>query len=408
MSKNSTTPAFALKNVTKEFAMPSEHLTSIRARFASLFRKRSWKRFTALSDVSLEIQRGEFFGIIGRNGSGKSTLLKSLAGILAPTRGSIEVHGAVSPFLELGVGFNPELTARDNIFLNGAVLGMSQKDIEERYDAVINFAELAEFQDVKLKNFSSGMYVRLAFSVAIHAPSDILLMDEVLAVGDERFQEKCTAVFEDLKKRGKTVVLVSHDMHAIEKFCHRVLVMEKGRPLTIAPAKEATQIYHALNDQQSVDIASIADMQESATQPAALFPVQIQGVRYLSSSGIEVSEIQSGDPLTVEVSYEITSEAHPKHCGIALFSSTGAYVFGTNTLLDNAHITFKKKGTFALTYPHLNLAPGSYSVQTGVFGQNDSDVLGFFSESPDFTVLAKTPFQGTTIFEHNWNSPLSS
>ena len=254
----SKSPAFDIQGLRKVFHLPAEHHASLRARFVNMFRPNPLRTFVAVDDLTLQIHHGEFFGIVGRNGSGKSTLLKMLAGIFQPSSGTVTVHGAVSPFLELGVGFSPELTARENIFLNGAVLGMEKADIEQRYADIITFAELETFQDMKLKNFSSGMYVRLAFSVAIHAPSDILLMDEVLAVGDERFQEKCKAVFRGLKEQGKTVVLVSHDMHAIESFCDRVLVMEAGKPITIGTPAEAVGSYHALNASEQVSQAPMA------------------------------------------------------------------------------------------------------------------------------------------------------
>ncbi len=184
--------------------------------------------FTALNDINFEIKKGEFFGIVGRNGSGKSTLLKIIAGVYTPTTGAVSINGKLTPFIELGVGFNPELSGRDNVFLNGALLGFTRKQMEEMYDDIVEFAELKDFMDVKLKNYSSGMQVRLAFSVAIRSESDILLIDEVLAVGDAAFQQKCFDYFEEIKDRHRTVVFVSHDMNAVRRFCSKAIYIENS------------------------------------------------------------------------------------------------------------------------------------------------------------------------------------
>lgn len=401
MSNTNVQSAFSLQNVSKDFALPAEHLSSLKARVAHLFKKNERRVLHAVKPMDLEIKQGEFFGIVGRNGSGKSTLLKMLAGIILPSTGTVAVGGTVSPFLELGVGFNPELTARQNIYLNGAVLGMEKKEIEDRYDAIIHFAELEDFQEVKLKNFSSGMYVRLAFSVAIHAPTDILLMDEVLAVGDERFQEKCTKVFHDLKARGRTVILVSHDMGAISQFCDRVLVMERGKMLTVSTTKEAVALYHSLN----TPTEHTSPLQEETVQETPTFPASISSVTYLNDQGEQISTLQSGATLRVRVEYQ-APKGDVKNAGIALFQENNVYVFGTNTLLDAPDMMkWSTEGHFELTYTSLSLAPGTYSTQIGLFGTTDNDVLGFTAETPTFTVTAPTPYQGTTIFPHSWTFP---
>ena len=201
----------------------------------------------ALDDISFQVSKGEFFGIIGRNGSGKSTLLKILAGIYTPDEGRVIVDGDISPFLELGVGFNPELSGKDNIFLNGTILGLSQKEIEKKYNAIVEFSELEQFIDLKLKNYSSGMYVRLAFSVAIHANKGILLMDEVLAVGDANFQTKCKAEFNRYKAMGNTVVLVTHDINTVKQNCDRAMLLHKGKILKIGNAIEVAEEYEFQN-----------------------------------------------------------------------------------------------------------------------------------------------------------------
>lgn len=217
-------------HVSKNFALPHEKTTSIKSGIVNIFRKkdRTVEVQHALKDISFDIQKGEFFGILGRNGSGKSTLLRLLAEIYQPTKGTVSHVGKLVSFIELGVGFNPELTGRENVYLNGALLGFSRKEIDERYNDIVEFAELEEFMDQKLKNYSSGMQVRLAFSVATRAEADILLVDEVLAVGDADFQRKCYDYFKALKKSGKTVIFVTHDMGAVREYCDRAILISEG------------------------------------------------------------------------------------------------------------------------------------------------------------------------------------
>lgn len=220
----------SVKNVSKDFHLPHEKSNSIKSGVVGLFKKKNKEVDTqhALKDISFEVQKGEFFGILGRNGSGKSTMLKMLAEIYQPTSGSVRSEGKLVPFIELGVGFNPELTGRENVYLNGALLGFSRKEINEKYDEIVAFAELEEFMDQKLKNYSSGMQVRLAFSVATHAEADILVVDEVLAVGDADFQRKCYDYFKGLKKTHKTVIFVTHDMGAVREYCDRAVLITDG------------------------------------------------------------------------------------------------------------------------------------------------------------------------------------
>ncbi len=202
--------------------------------------------FHVLKDINFEVKRGEFFGVVGRNGSGKSTLLKTLGGIYSPTKGSVEISGTLTPFIELGIGFNPELTGRDNVFLNGAILGLTRREILQKYDDIVAFAELEQFMDQKLKNYSSGMQVRLAFSIAMQAHNDILLIDEVLAVGDAAFQRKCYNVFKDMKKTGKTVIFVTHDMAAVEEYCDRAMLIEKSEIKVIGRTSIVTREYNRI------------------------------------------------------------------------------------------------------------------------------------------------------------------
>lgn len=235
--------AITIKNVSKDFHFTSNRAGTIKSVFTSAFRnkeKREKDIQHALKNVTLDIPKGEFFGIVGRNGSGKSTLLKMIAGIYQPNKGKIAVNGKLVPFIELGVGFNPELTGRENVYLNGALLGFSKKEVSKMYPAIVEFAELEKFMDQKLKNYSSGMQVRLAFSMAVRAQADILLIDEVLAVGDADFQRKCFEYFKELKQKKKTVIFVTHDMNAVREYCDRAALIDNseikyvGKPDDIA------------------------------------------------------------------------------------------------------------------------------------------------------------------------------
>lgn len=232
-----------LENVNKVFRLPHDRKSTLRQRFVSVFRKSTYEELYALRDINLHVKQGEFLGIIGKNGSGKSTLLKLIAKVYEPTSGRIGVSGNVAPFLELGVGFQGDLTVRDNIFLYGALLGMSKKEVSDKYDWIIDFSGLERFVDAKLKNLSSGMQVRLGFSITVSIESQILLVDEALAVGDIDFQQKCYDYFENIKKRGKTILFVSHDLKAIERFCDRVILLEQGSVVNQGEARKVLDTY---------------------------------------------------------------------------------------------------------------------------------------------------------------------
>jgi ABC-type polysaccharide/polyol phosphate transport system ATPase subunit len=220
--------AIEVQDVHKTFKLPHQPRSTIKAHLLHPFQRTTYEQQVALNGVSFAVEQGEFFGIIGANGSGKSTLLKVIAGIYHPNRGWIQLDGILSPFIELGVGFNPELSARDNVRINGTLLGLTRRELDRRFDDIIAFAELEQFVDQKLKNYSSGMQLRLAFSIAIQVDFDVLLLDEVLAVGDQSFQEKCFATFDRFRAEEKTIVFVSHDLATMERFCDRMLLLRRG------------------------------------------------------------------------------------------------------------------------------------------------------------------------------------
>ncbi|HEX4114947.1 MAG TPA: ABC transporter ATP-binding protein [Solirubrobacteraceae bacterium] len=242
-----STPPIVARSVSKTFRVPEERTHTLKETALHPLRRSSHQSFSALSDISFEVHRGEFFGIAGRNGSGKSTLLKCLAGIYGVDQGQIWMDGRLSTFIELGVGFNQDLAARDNVVLNGIMMGLTPREARRRVDEVIDFAELREFEELKLKNYSSGMHVRLAFSVAIQVDADILLVDEVLAVGDAAFQQKCFDVFYKMRDENRTIVFVTHDMGSLNRFCHRALLLERGETVLLGEPHEVADRYLEIN-----------------------------------------------------------------------------------------------------------------------------------------------------------------
>jgi ABC-type polysaccharide/polyol phosphate transport system ATPase subunit len=260
--------AVSVARVSKAFRLPHQRYSTLKERALHPFASSTYDTLQALDAVSFEVRSGEFFGIVGRNGSGKSTLLKCIAGIYGIDTGDISIEGRLSPFIELGVGFNPDLTARDNVIINAIMLGLTRKQARERFDAIIAFAELEEFVDLKLKNYSSGMSVRLGFSTAIQLDADILLVDEVLAVGDASFQAKCFGEFDRLKREGRTILFVTHDMSSVERFCDRAMLIERGRVADIGDASKISRLYSEVNFGHTMPGALPSEL----TEPAARIP----------------------------------------------------------------------------------------------------------------------------------------
>lgn len=327
-----------VNGVSKDFKLPQEKTSSLKGLFLSTFRKKTRTRTTetqhALRDISFSIKEGEFFGIVGRNGSGKSTLLKIIAGIYQPTRGKIAVNGRLVPFIELGVGFNAELSGRENVYLNGALMGFSSKHIDSKYNEIVKFAELEKFMDQKLKNYSSGMQVRLAFSVAtVLAQSDILLIDEVLAVGDADFQRKCYRYFKRLKKQKKTVVFVTHDMGAVREYCDRAILIEGSHLIAEGKPNEVAQQYERLM-QPDNEFGSSAD---SAAR---------WGDGTLRVQHAEVTRIND-DIISLDVSIVAKRVCTDPLSGFSIKNEAGVILVGTNTALINKPLKSMKKGDVA-------------------------------------------------------------
>jgi ABC-2 type transport system ATP-binding protein len=316
-------PVIVVDDVWKTFRLYDERNQSLKAAVMRGRRAR-YREFDALKGVSFEVPAGSTFGLIGENGSGKSTLLKCIARILRPDRGRVTSHGKVSALLELGAGFHPELSGRENVFLNGAILGMSKKQIEERFDAIVEFAGLAEFIDSPVKNYSSGMYVRLGFSVAINVDPDILLVDEVLAVGDEAFQRKCSEKFAEFKANGKTIIVVSHALGTMRTLCDNLALLEHGNLVEVG---EAAHIVDDYLDDVHVDRVQAED---GGTRWGS-GEGQITRIEMLDATGSAVSSIRTGDPATFRFHYELREPIERPVFGMAIHTIDGVHVTGPNT-----------------------------------------------------------------------------
>lgn len=342
--------AVNVKNVAKSFKLPHEKADSVKSLFVNPFDKRR-KKFEmqhALRDISFEVKKGEFFGIVGRNGSGKSTLLKIIAGIYKPNKGKVTLNGRLVPFIELGVGFNPELSGRENVYLNGALMGFSKKEIDHKYESIVHFSELERFMDQKLKNYSSGMQVRLAFSVAtILAESDILLIDEVLAVGDSAFQKKCFAYFRKLKKDNKTVIFVSHDMNAVQEYCDKAVLIEDGEVVLAGTSSEVASAYTRMFADETAH--SKNELKEKKKRWGS-GEVKFTGVT------INPTNVSSEKMLTLRVKAKgIKPTDGEVILGFKVKDSEGKPIIGTNTRIKKKDIVLSKGDEVSVewTFPML-------------------------------------------------------
>lgn len=347
----------------KLFRIPHEKRTTVFEAMTGLLRPAHYETFPALKDISFSVEEGEMFGVIGENGSGKSTLLKVLARILRPTRGSVRVRRKVTPFLELGVGFNPDFTAVENIRTYATIMGLSKREIEGRVDDILDFAGLERFRDTKLRNFSSGMQVRLAFSTAIQTDPEVLLMDEVLAVGDMEFQQKCLDVLNRYRNQGVTIVFVSHDLGSVRRFCDRTLLLNHGEQVALGGTDEVIDRYIYGQGE-----AAAAEGPESRMGNGA---VEIAGVTFLDKFGRESERFNSFDPMTVRIFYEAHERVSNPVFGIALYSEQGTHLYGTNTELKNYSLDcIEGKGYIDLMVEKVPMLAGRFFLTVAVHAHN--------------------------------------
>jgi ABC-type polysaccharide/polyol phosphate transport system ATPase subunit len=316
--------AVSVEGAYKTFRIPHQQYHTIKERVLHPFRSRTYDAFHAMNDITLHVSRGEFFGIVGRNGSGKSTLLKCIAGIYQLDGGTIDVEGRLSPFIELGVGFNPDLAAEDNVIINAVMMGLSRSEARRRFKDIVAFAELEEFVDLKLKNYSSGMAVRLGFAVSTQVDADVLLVDEVLAVGDASFQQKCFEVFQRLKDEGKTILFVTHDMGLVERFCDRAMLLERGKVLAIGEPHEIGLLYNQVNFGELVHTPIEGDV------PSSGRPVEITTSR-TEAGGEQVSDVPHGETFEIVFEVRFSERIENPVFGVSLRNDVGQTVFATTT-----------------------------------------------------------------------------
>jgi ABC-2 type transport system ATP-binding protein len=373
--------AIKVSGVSKSFKLPHEKNTSVKSFITHPFRKRTFEKQEVLKDINFEIKKGEFFGIVGRNGSGKSTLLKLLAGIYSPDKGHIQINGKLTPFIELGVGFNPELTGRENVYLNGALLGFNRKEMSEMYEEIVEFAELEKFMDQKLKNYSSGMQVRLAFSIAIKANSEILVLDEVLAVGDSSFQRKCFEYFVLLKKQKKTVVLVTHDMAAVERFCDVAIVINNGEITGKYTPSQAASEYDKLNASENSEIKTEDNLVSRwGTKKVTLDEIQFE--KNLKTEK-KLPVYQMGDEF--QITLRLNNPDNLNYiAGISIQDAYGVNLSGPNS----KSVPSLKSDKLSYNVKKLPLLPGEYKVTVAVFDEHLIEEYDHFENTHTFRVVA--------------------
>lgn len=362
-------------------------------------RRLGYELQNALTDINFEVKKGEFYGIVGRNGGGKSTLLKIISGIYSPTQGQVHINGKLTPFIELGVGFNPELSGRENVFLNGALLGFNRKEMSAMYDDIVRFAELERFMDQKLKNYSSGMQVRLAFSIAIRAESDILVMDEVLAVGDAAFQKKCFEVFRDLKRSGRTIILVTHDMMNVEKFCDRVLVINEGKQLAVTTPAKASSIYAELN----IDEKELKRKDKNRQKVRhGSGEVTVRDLAILSG-GKPTPTFTLGDSLELVLNLERDADhkEYPVLVGIAIYNEEDIVVAGPNSSGAKLSSTASR---ISMVLPTLPLKPGDYTMTVVLYDTEGINRFDYLEKWVHFSVIAEHSVGGLVELESKWSA----
>lgn len=374
-NQESKKAVISVNNVSKNFKLPHDRKNSLKQHFVGLFKgKSNYEKFEALKDINFTVNEGDFFGIVGRNGSGKSTLLKIISGIYQPSSGSVKINGTLTPFIELGIGFNPELTGRENVYLNGSILGLTKKEINELYDEIVRFAELERFMDQKLKNYSSGMQVRLAFSIAIRAQNDILLLDEVLAVGDINFQKKCFNYFQKLKSEKKTVIFVSHDMGAVQEYCNKAILITDSKLMYCGePEKVASKFYDYMNN-DGEDTSS--NDKHPVTKPESKQSNGEVVVRILNK------KLSYKEPLIVEL--EWPEKMSVQNLGMAIFNDSGVYIHGNNSIIQG--VSYRDRNKANIKYS-LALGPGVYKIIVGLFGESDKDVIKYLPDAGKFEIF---------------------
>jgi len=413
--------AIELHGVSKRFRFhggrPPTTVKSAVLELVGRRRRRMKERFAALRDIDLTVETGRTLGIVGANGSGKSTLLKLIAGIYRPDSGSLRVHGRVAPLIELGAGFHPELTGRENVVINGIILGMSQREVRRRLDEIVDFSGLAEFIDAPARTYSSGMYMRLGFAVAVHLDPDVLLIDEVLAIGDEAFARKCADRLADFRRVGKTMLLVTHDSAAVERWCDEAVWLDRGVMRAAGTPRKVIDLYRQAVAEEESDMlarayeppaAPAVEAVETQTPPAPTLDrwgtreIEIERVRLDDAYGNERYVYAAGDPVTIRFRYRVNRPVQSRVFGFAILRNDGVWVYGTNTNLARIGLPdLRGSGEVEVTIDALDLIAGSYFVDVAVHAE-DGTPYDYHSRRYPFSVRDDATEHGVAKIRHRW------
>lgn len=407
-----TSNAIVVDSLWKKFRVYHERNQYLKSTITK-GRRAQYEDFWALKDVSFEIPIGQTFGIIGANGSGKSTLLKCLAGILTPDKGSLITSGRTAALLELGAGFHPDLSGRENISLNGAILGMTRREIERKFDSIVSFAGLEQFIDTPVKNYSSGMVVRLGFAVAINVEPEILIIDEVLAVGDEEFQQRCFQKIEDFRRDGRTIIFVSHGLGQVSQLCEEALWLEKGIVRTIDSSYKVVAEYTGESHQIHVPVPAILDV-ETSVEVEEEAPVdknrwgsgevRIDSVAFTNGKGENTLNLVSGEPATIKIDYSILSPVEELVIGLRITHLHGITMWGTNTKRCNHTIEQTgRAGTANFSISDFPLLEGTFDLTVAISDRSEVSPYDHRENLLRFNVVQKETFdEGTTRFNGLW------
>ena len=383
------TAAISVEDVSKYFRLYNEKYSSLKEKIITFGRK-SYEDFWALDNISFDIEEGQTIGLIGHNGSGKSTLLKCIAGILQPTTGQIRTRGRIAALLELGAGMQSDLTGRENIFLNGSILGLSKRDITKRFDEIVAFSELEQFIDTQVRFYSSGMYVRLGFAVAVNVDPDILLVDEVLAVGDELFQRKCLDRVKQFQRDGRTIVVVTHAVDTVRQVCDRAVVLDHGHMVADTNPGEAVRIFreHLLQGETYVEesVAEVQDEVITVTPPRS--PLTIASV-HLTSPGLgERTYLQPGDPLAVAIDWQAEEAIDDAIFVLSMYNQQGDLLFETSSPeLGVATEPLAGKGTTTFAFDQIPLLDGTYMLSIGLTSTDGGRVYDWQEHQHHFEIM---------------------
>ena len=395
--------AIEIRDLHKKFRVYADQGNSLKEKMLSK-KRRSYEERWVLNGISLEVEKGEAIGLVGKNGCGKSTLLKLMSRILFPESGTVKLNGRVSSLIELGAGFHPDMTGRENIYTNASIFGLTRKEIDERLQEIIDFSELEEFIDNPVRTYSSGMYMRLAFSVAIHVGADILLIDEILAVGDASFQAKCFERLMEIKAEGTTIVIVSHSMAQLERICDRTVWIEGGKiRMEGAPNEVNPKYLEYMGQRRQLSAAKNAKKEQNDAELSGETPAKWTDICLINEQGERVEKFATGDTITLQLTYQAdTANAEEALIGLALYRADKALCYGTNTQREHLQpIVLKEKGVVRCKFAPMNLVAGTYWFDVAL-RRMDMFAYDYAAQAVRFAVYDPIDETGVTRIDHTW------